>query len=257
MPIFFIGHGSPMNAVADNSYTQMLTRLGKKIHKPQAILVISAHWMTQGTWITEMKEPKTIHDFYGFPDELYKIQYPAPGRPELAKSIQKQITEPQIHGDLDKWGLDHGTWSVLRHMFPEANIPVLQLSLDMTQPHEFHFQLGQKLNQLRKQEVLIIGSGNIVHNLRKIERDINAKPYDWAIEFDEWIKDRLEAREFSKIVNNFADSEAGRLSVPTLEHYYPLHYILGASESEDLLKFEYEGIQNASISMRCISFGFE
>lgn len=255
MPVLFIGHGSPMNALADNQYTQTLANLGKNIPVPKAILVVSAHWMTEGSWVTEMENPKTIHDFYGFPQKLFEVQYPAPGSPEFAKFIKESVKDPKIHGDTEAWGLDHGTWSVLKHMYPKANIPVLQLSIYMAQPPAYHFKLGQELAKFREQGVLILGSGNLVHNLRSIRWEADAKPYDWAIEFDEWIKAKLESRDFHSVMNKFSDTEAGRLSVPSLDHYYPLHYILGASDAKDELKFEYEEIQNGSISMRCLSFG--
>ena len=255
MPVLFIGHGSPMNAVADNSFTRSLNSLGRRLPKPRAILMVSAHWMTKGTWVTAMALPKTIHDFYGFPQELFNVQYPAPGSPELAQEIQTLIHLPQIHLDESNWGLDHGTWSVLRHLYPAADIPVLQMSLDLSQPPEYHFQLGQQLQTLRDQGVLIVGSGNIVHNLRRIDWEENARPFDWAIEFDESVKGHLENRSFKELKGSLLSTEAGRLSVPTPEHYYPLLYILGASVNSDVLKFEYESFQNASISMRTLSFG--
>lgn len=255
MPVLFVGHGSPMNAIDNNDYTKTLGALGKKLPKPKAILVISAHWMTEGTWVTEMAKPKTIHDFYGFPQALFDVRYPAPGSPETAKLIQQVISDPKIHGDQEKWGLDHGTWSVLRHLYPDANIPVLQLSLDMTQPPEYHANLGRQISQLRDKGVLILGSGNLVHNLRQIRWEPNAKPYDWAIEFDEWFKKKLIDRDFKAVMNDFHNSKAGNLSIPTLDHYYPLHYILGAANDHDELKFEYEELQNGSISMRSFRLG--
>lgn len=254
-PVLFIGHGSPMNAIADNSFTQALSKLQALYPNSKAILCISAHWMTEGSWVTHMEKPKTIHDFYGFPDELFAVQYPAPGCPELAEFMNSKVLNPEAHLDNDMWGLDHGTWSVLRHMFPDANIPVVQLSLDMAQPPEYHYALGTKLKSLRDQGVLIVGSGNIVHNLRKIKWEAQAKPYDWAIEFDEWMKARLLSREIDPMVSEFSKSESGKLSVPTNEHYYPLLYALGASDEKDNLRFEFEGIQNGSISMRTMSFG--
>lgn len=255
MPALFIGHGSPMNAIADNKFTQSLTSLGEKLIRPEAILCISAHWMTEGTWITHMEKPKTIHDFYGFPQELFDIQYPALGKPDVAEAISREITSSQIQLDDESWGLDHGTWSVLRHLYPKADIPVMQLSLDMTQPPEYHFKLGQELLKLRERGVLILGSGNIVHNLRKISWEETATPHDWAIEFDESVKEKLIKRDFQAFQNELLKTEAGRLAVPTMDHYYPLLYILGASGAKDELKFEYEEIQNASISMRAFSFG--
>lgn len=255
MPVLFIGHGSPMNAIDTNPYTQSLNALGAKIPRPRAILVVSAHWMTEGSWITEMEKPKTIHDFYGFPKELFDIQYPAPGSPEIAAFIRESTLDPKINSDRETWGLDHGTWSVLRHLYPKADIPVMQLSLYMAQPPEYHVKLGKELMRLRDHGVLILGSGNLVHNLRTIKWDPQAPAHDWAIEFDLWLKERLLQRDFRAVMNDFHKTAAGKLSVPTMDHYYPLHYILGASDSKDELKFEYEEMQNGSISMRSFSLG--
>lgn len=254
-PVLFLGHGSPMNAIADNEFTRTLNRLGKELPRPEAVLCVSAHWMTEGSWITHMPRPKTIHDFYGFPQALFDVQYPAPGSPEKAEQIQGLISDPKIHLDKEMWGLDHGTWSVLKHMYPKADVPVLQLSLYLEQPVSYHMKLGRELAQLREEGILIVGSGNIVHNLRKINWDENATPYSWATEFDEWIRDKLNQREQDAIVNDALKSEAGKLSVPTLEHYLPFIYSLAASNPDDEIRYEYEGIQNGSISMRCISFG--
>lgn len=255
MPVLFIGHGSPMNAIDSNDYTRTLTALGKNLPVPKAILVISAHWMTEGTWVTEMPKPKTIHDFYGFPQELFDVQYPAPGSPETAKLIQNITSNPKVHGDKEQWGLDHGTWSVLRHLYPKANIPVMQLSIDMSQPPEYHVQLGQQISKLRDQGVLILGSGNLVHNLRQIRWEANAQPFEWAVEFDEWLKEKLLDRDFKSVLNDFHATTAGKLSVPSMDHYYPLHYILGAADKNDPLKFEFEELQNGSISMRSFRLG--
>lgn len=255
MPILFVGHGSPMNAIDTNPYTKGLNALGDSLPKPKAILVISAHWMTEGSWITEMAQPKTIHDFYGFPQKLFDVQYPAPGSPEIAKSIRESVTNPQIHPDTEAWGLDHGTWSVLRHLYPKADIPVMQLSLHMEKPDQYHFELGRELSKLRDKGILILGSGNLVHNLRSIRWEPNAQPYDWAIEFDEWLKEKLQNKDFSALINDYHKTPAGKLSIPTMEHYYPLHYILGAADEKDELKFEYEELQNGSISMRSFTLG--
>lgn len=255
MPVLFLGHGSPMNAVEENAFTRSLARMGKHLPRPRAILCVSAHWMSEGTWITGMERPKTIHDFYGFPQELFDVQYPAPGEPDLARKISQTFKDPQVQLELETWGLDHGTWSVLKHMYPLADIPVLQLSVYMSQPASYHFQLGQELAKLREQGVLIVGSGNIVHNLRTIKWGEKPAPYDWAVEFDEWAKSKLLERDFSALQNDFLKFEAGRLSVPSMDHYYPLLYVLGAAGEKDDMTFEYEGIQNSSISMRCLRFG--
>lgn len=255
MPVVFIGHGNPMNAVRDTPFTRELGELGKRLPRPKAVLCVSAHWMTEGTWVTHMGRPKTIHDFYGFPQELFDIQYPAPGDPTTAERISKESSHPSIHPDNELWGLDHGTWSVLRHMYPAADVPVLQLSLNLIQGPEFHFALGEKLKYLRREGILIIGSGNIVHNLRRVNFADNARPFDWAIEFDAWVKQRLQEGNYKAIVEDARDTEAGRLSIPTADHWYPLLYTLGAADDDEPLRFEYEGIENASISMRCLSLG--
>ncbi|HVW10475.1 MAG TPA: 4,5-DOPA dioxygenase extradiol [Bryobacteraceae bacterium] len=255
MPVLFIGHGNPMNALLDTAFTRKLSELGRELPRPKAVLCISAHWMTEGTWITHMRHPKTIHDFYGFPQELFDVQYPAPGDPATAERISRDPSDPSIHPDNEIWGLDHGAWSVLRHMYPAADIPVLQLSLNIVQGPEFHFALGEKLKYLRHEGILIIGSGNIVHNLRRIDFADNARPFDWAIEFDAWVKQRLEDRDYNAIVHDARRSQAGKLSIPTPEHWYPILYALGAADNAEPLRFEHEGIENASISMRCLSVG--
>ncbi len=253
MPVLFLGHGSPMNALADNAFSKTLNGLGKSLPKPKAILMVSAHWMTKGTWVTHMEKPKTIHDFSGFPKELFVVDYPAAGSPQLAEEIHQKIKNPKIQLDEKGWGLDHGTWSVLKHLYPMADIPVVQLSLDLNEPPSYHFELGAKLRFLRDQNVLIVASGNIVHNLRKLNWNEKAPAHTWAIEFDKWVKEKLEKKDFSALQNDVLKTDAGRLSVPTPEHYYPLLYILGAAKTEDKLKFEFEEMQNASISMRSFS----
>lgn len=255
MPVLFFGHGSPMNAIEENEFTRTLNRLGEELPRPRAILCVSAHWMTEGTWVTEMPKPKTIHDFYGFPQELFDVQYPAPGSPEIAALVRETVKEPRVNPDRDVWGLDHGTWSVLRHLYPRADVPVLQLSIYMSQNADYHLKLGEGLRPLRDQGVLIVGSGNIVHNLRYINWETHAPAHAWATEFDTWARQRLEARDFASLATKYLESEAGKLSVPTPDHYYPLFPVLGASDSRDELAFEFEGIHNASISMRALSFG--
>ncbi len=255
MPTLFIGHGSPMNAIEKNDYTAMLENLGRTLPRPQAILMISAHWMTRGTGVTHMASPKTIHDFGGFPDELFAVQYPAAGSPQLAEKIQASVSSPEILLDEEQWGLDHGAWSVLRHMYPKADIPVVQLSLDMSKPIEFHYELGQKLSALRDQGILILGSGNVVHNLRRISWETKAPVQSWAKEFDQWVKEKIDARDFQALIHDATKSEAGKLSIPTPDHYYPLLYILGASKPEDKIKHIFDEIQNSSIAMRSIQFG--
>lgn len=255
MPSLFIGHGSPMNAIQDNAFTRTLSKLGRELPRPNAILCVSAHWMSEGTWITGMERPKTIHDFYGFPKELFDIEYPAPGNPDMAKAILNEVNDPRIHLDTETWGLDHGTWSVLRHMYPKADIPVLQLSVYMAQPAQYHFKLGKELAKLRDKGILVVGSGNIVHNLKEIKWEEGASSYEWAVEFDQWAKEKLIKRDFVALQEDFLKSEAGKMSVPSMDHYYPLLYTLGTGSEKEELKFEYEEMQNGSISMRCLSFG--
>lgn len=255
MPVVFIGHGSPMNAIEENAFTQRLGSLGAELPTPKAILVVSAHWLSAGTWVTRMDQPKTIHDFRGFPQALFDVRYPAPGNPELAAHIQTLSQKPKIQAD-DSWGLDHGTWSVLNKMYPKADIPVLQLSIDMSESPEFHLDLGKTISALRDQGVLILGSGNIVHNLRQADWNMPLKGYDWALEFDSWIKKQLENGDFKSLAQDFMKTEAGRLSVPTPDHYYPLLYVLGAADpSKDELQFEFEGYDLGSISMRSLTLG--
>lgn len=252
MPSLFVGHGSPMNAIQSNDFTQTLKQLGKNLPRPKAILCISAHWMTRGsTQVTAMTQPKTIHDFYGFPQALFDIQYPAPGHPEVAQLVIDTVSG--VIADTHTWGLDHGAWSVLVHTHPKADIPVVQLSMDMNQPGEFHYEMGKKLAPLRDQGVMILGSGNIVHNLRQLYSETSA-PADWAVEFDEWTKDHLLRRDFKPLHSEYLNAPHGPMSVPTPDHYYPLLYVLGAASEEDHLVFDYEGFQNGSLSMRSVRF---
>jgi 4,5-DOPA dioxygenase extradiol len=258
MPVLFIGHGNPMHAIRDNAFTRMLANLGRELPRPRAVLCISAHWMTRGmTAVTSSRHPETIHDFAGFPRELFDVSYPAPGDPETAERISRTSADPRIQPDHGAWGLDHGAWSVLKHMYPAADVPVLQLSIDITEGPEFHFALGAKLKQLRREGVLIVGSGNVVHNLRHVSFADDAPPFDWAVEFDEWLKHRLQERDYNSVLRHATGSSSGKLSIPTPDHWYPLLYALGASDESDPLRFEYEGIENASISMRCLSLGRE
>jgi 4,5-DOPA dioxygenase extradiol len=245
MPSLFIGHGSPLNALMDNSFTQQLHELGKTL-KPKKILIISAHWMTSGVKAHASATPKMIYDFYGFPEPLYKINYPAPGDVDLAKSLAV---------DLDHdWGFDHGTWTVLYHLFPEANIPVVQLSLNknFTSLKE-HYEFAKQLKHLRSEGVLIIGSGNIVHNLRAYDRNPNAITPDWSREFDEMIMNSLLEKKFSNLYE-IKNSELLKMSHPSIEHYLPLLYVLGASNENENITFPYEGFEGGSLSMRSVQF---
>lgn len=255
MPLLFIGHGCPMHAIQTNKFTLSLQALANTIPQPTAIVCISAHWPTEGTWVTHMPNPRTIHDFYGFPKKLFNVVYPAPGSPETAELIKTIVTRTSIKLDDKQWGLDHGVWSVMRHIYPLANVPIVQLSIDIEQPEEFHYQIGQQLRVLREHNILIVSSGNLIHNLSKISWECKSKPYDWAIEFDEWLKEKLITRDFAALMTHYGDTIAGQLSVPTRDHYYPLLYILGAARNEDELVFIYEGIENSSISMRTFFCG--
>lgn len=255
LPTLFLAHGSPMNVISDNEFTRRLTRLGNELPEPKAILIISAHWMTRGLFITAMERPRTIHDFRGFPQALYQIQYPAPGAPHLARDIQIQLQGLNVTLDESEWGLDHGSWSILRFIFPNAQIPVLQLSLDMSRSPEEHFSIGEQLRPLRSEGVLILASGNIVHNLQKIDWKEDAPPPHWAIDFDQWIKDQVLARRWQALVTEPLTKENGRLSIPTPDHYLPMLYVLGASDDNDSITSIFEGFQNSSISMRSIQLG--
>jgi 4,5-DOPA dioxygenase extradiol len=255
MPVWFIGHGNPMNALADNAFTKSLATTAQSLNeKPTAILVISAHWLTRkGTYVAITEKPETIYDFYGFPDDLYNIKYPAPGAPMVAREVKKLITTAQVQEDKD-WGLDHGAWTVLKHAFPEATIPVFQMSIDYAQPAEYHFKLASELQSLRNKGVLIIGSGNIVHNLKQANFfEAHAPAYAWASDFDEISKQKILNREFRELVNYENLGPAALLAVPTPDHYFPMLYSLGLVTDKDEVKFTFEEIQNASVSMRCFT----
>jgi 4,5-DOPA dioxygenase extradiol len=252
MPALFIGHGNPMNAIEDNEFSRAWTQVGKELPHPNAILCISAHWETNGTKVTSMQQPKTIHDFGGFPRELFEYQYPAPGSPELAELTCGKVEKTGVCLDTS-WGLDHGTWSVLCRLFPNADIPVIQLSLDRTQSPAYHYELGRELRELRDRGVLVIGSGNIVHNLGAAF--FQDKAYDWAMEFDEAAKQLIEAGNHAPLVNFQSLGQAARLSIPTSEHYLPLLYTLALQDKNEQLRFFAEGISFGSLSMRSVWIG--
>jgi len=247
MPVIFFGHGSPMNAIENNQYTKSWTEIAKSIPKPKAILAISAHWESDGAKITSNIKQKTIHDFYGFPKELYDIQYNPNGDLNLVKDVQKLI--PDAKAD-DSWGLDHGTWSVLRHIYPKADVPVLQLSIDKNKSPKDHYEMAKKIRSLRKKGVLIIGSDNIVHNLM-INWNKNAKPYNWAISFNNAIKKAIQDKDHNKIVD-YAKIEGAKDSVPTSEHFIPLIYILALKGDEEKVSFFNDEIEMGSLSMTSI-----
>jgi len=257
MPSLFIGHGSPMNAVRDTAFTRGLHAWGASLPRPVAILSVSAHWLTPGTTaVSTAARPKTIYDFGGFPPELYRIEYPAPGAPEVARRAGVLARDGRVLQDTAR-GLDHGTWTVLRHLFPQADIPVFQLSIDYGQPASFHYRVGQELRALRRQGVLILGSGNVVHNLRATLRDAPddataATP--WANAFDEFVRTALSSRD-DRALLGYEVRAGAAMSIPTPDHYYPLLYALGASDVTETPKTVFAGFQAGTISMRCVQFG--
>jgi 4,5-DOPA dioxygenase extradiol len=256
-PVWFIGHGNPMNVLMDNAFTKSLATMGKSLkEKPNAILVVSAHWLTRnGTFVSVTSKPDTIYDFYGFPDAMYKIQYPSPGAPEYAQEVRKIVSTTNVQED-SKWGLDHGAWTVLKHAFPNADIPVFQMSIDYSKPASYHFKLAHELQSLRNKGVLIIGSGNIVHNLSRADfHNIEANPYDWAKEFDEISKNKILSRQLNDLVEYEKLGKSALLSIPTPDHYFPMMYTLGLVTDKDEVRFTFEEIQNASVSMRCFQVG--
>lgn len=250
-PALFVGHGSPMNAIEDNEFCRTWTELGRTLPRPNAILCISAHWQTQGPKVTAMPRPRTIYDFYGFPPELYRASYPAPGSPELAAEVQS-LLGTEVSADL-QWGLDHGTWSVLIRMYPQAEIPVVQLGLDLSRLEEQHYELARKLHPLRRQGVMIMGSGNAVHNLRLV--NWQGSPYDWALEADSRIKELIETGDHAALTVFPRSSRPGRLAVPTNEHYLPLLYVLALQEEGEPVRFFNEQVSLGSISMRGVVVG--
>jgi 4,5-DOPA dioxygenase extradiol len=249
MPVLFVGHGSPMNAIEHNEFTESWVNLGKKLTKPKAILCISAHWLTRGTKVTAMEKPRTIHDFGGFPPELFAQQYPAHGAMDFAEETKKLVTSTTVESDFD-WGLDHGTWSVLLPMFPLADIPVFQLSIDYSRPPQYHYDLARQLSALRRKGVLIMGSGNIVHNLGMLRFD--GKVYDWAIEFDEKIKSLITDKNHEPIINYNSLGRIAQLSIPTNDHYLPLLYSLALQEKDESVAFFNDKNQMGAISMRSL-----
>ena len=253
MPVVFFGHGSPMNALDLNQYTESWRRLGDSIPKPEAILCVSAHWYTEGTAVTAMDKPKTIHDFYGFPQALFDVQYPAPGDPRLASRVRELLAPVDVRLD-ESWGLDHGTWSVLKHAYPGADIPVVQLSIDGTQQPQFHYETGKRLAPLRDEGVLVAGSGNVVHNLRLMKRAGGA-PFDWAVRFNESIREALASRDHRALVDFEKLGEAARLSVPTPEHYLPLLYVAALQGDDEPLSFVVDGYDLGSVSMLTVAAG--
>jgi 4,5-DOPA dioxygenase extradiol len=253
MPVLFVGHGSPMNAIEHNAFTEALRGLSARLPRPKAVCVVSAHWMTEGTQVMASAHPKTIHDFYGFPRPLYEVQYPAPGAPAEAKKLAAENSE--ITRD-ESWGLDHGSWSVLRHMYPKADVPAFQLSLDARRNFEEHLALGREIASLRQRGVLILGSGNIVHNLRRIDWGSPHGAYDWAVEFDARVKTAVDSHDACALAAPQTWGETlMQTAHPSAEHYLPLLYCMGSTDEQDAVSYPYEGFDFGSISMRAVLFG--
>jgi 4,5-DOPA dioxygenase extradiol len=248
MPAVFFGHGSPMNAIERTRYSDAWRALGESLPKPRAVLAVSAHWYTRGTLVTADERPKTIHDFYGFPKALFDVEYEAPGDPKLAERVREVLAPVDVRPDRS-WGLDHGTWSVMVHVYPEANVPVLQLSIDATKPPQFHYDLGAKLAPLRDEGVLVAGFGNVVHNLQAMKRAPNAPPFDWAARFENGVRKALVEQDHDALVHFERFGEDARLSVPTPEHYLPLLYVAGARRKGETASIAVDGIDLGSISM--------
>ena len=255
MPVLFVGHGNPMNAIEETPFVAAWRETAAQLPRPSAILCVSAHWETEGTFVTSMPNPRTIHDFYGFPDALYRVDYPAPGLPELAERVCGLIHSTSVRPDsMVTWGLDHGAWTVLRRMYPDADIPVVQLSLDRTRPARWHYEMARELMPLRQQGVLIVGSGNLVHNLRLLTWDA-VQPYPWAAEFDRVAAELILAGEDERLAAYEELGEAARFAVPTNEHYLPLLFALALREPGERTRFFAEGIVYGSISMRSLRIG--
>ncbi len=255
LPAIFFGHGNPMNALLNNRYTETWAIIGKQTPKPKAILSISAHWFVPETGVTISTAPKTIHDFGGFPRELYEVLYPAPGDPDLARRVQTMLAPFPVKLD-NSWGLDHGTWSVLRHVYPDADVPVVQLSIDETQPPSFHFEIGRKLAPLRDEGILIVGSGNLVHNLHAYAWGRHMPdPYDWAIRFETAAKEMMIAGEYKPLIDYEKLGREAILSIPTPDHYLPLLYVIATRQQGELITFPIEGVDGGSISMLTAQVG--
>ncbi|MEK7856459.1 MAG: 4,5-DOPA dioxygenase extradiol [Acidobacteriota bacterium] len=255
MPAIFFGHGNPMNALADNRYTRAWQKIGESIPTPKAIVCVSAHWYIPGVAVTAMEKPRTIHDFGGFPRELFDVRYPAPGSPELASRVAELLGESAVLDD-QHWGLDHGTWSVLCHAFPKADIPVVQLSINEAEPAAFHYQIAQRLGPLRDEGVLIVGSGNLVHNLHSYAwGNESREPFDWALRFEAAAREKIAAGDHSPLVAYETLGRDAMLSAPTPDHYLPLLYILALQRKGDDVSFPVDGFDGGSISMLSVQIG--
>jgi 4,5-DOPA dioxygenase extradiol len=254
-PAVFFGHGNPMNAIETNLYTEAWRRIGEQLGKPRAVVSVSAHWYGPATAVTAGAKPRTIHDFGGFPPELYQVQYPAPGDDALGTRVRELLSPLPVRSD-DSWGLDHGTWSVLRHVYPQADVPIVQLSIDATQPPSFHYELGRALAPLRGEGILIAGSGNVVHNLRMYAWDRGPRvPYDWALRFERLVQAIIQAADPQPLVDYPRLGSDAMLSVPTPDHYLPLLYVLGCRHPEETVTFPVSGIEGGSISMLSVRLG--
>jgi len=257
MPVLFVGHGSPMNAIEENEFVEGWRNLGKTLPRPKAILCVSAHWETKGTFVTAVTKPQTIHDFGGFPKALFDVQYPAPGSPELAHETKRIITKTTVGLD-EKWGLDHGAWSVIRRIYPEADVPVIEMSMDYSQGPQYHYELGKQLAALRNKGVLIIGSGNIVHNLRMVAWDKMNEPeygFDWAIHANDKFKQLIQSGNHKELINYSALGREVQLAVPTPDHYLPLLYTLALKEEEEAISFFNDKPVMGSLTMTSVKIG--
>jgi 4,5-DOPA dioxygenase extradiol len=255
MPVLFVGHGNPMNAIEQNEFTATWSEIGTKLPKPQTVLCISAHWETRGTHITAMSHPTTIHDFGGFPQELYEVKYPARGNPKLALEIKQHIDQTEITLNSTEWGLDHGTWSVVKHIYPQADVPVIQLSIDHYQSAHFHYQLAKELSFLRQKGVLIIGSGNMVHNLRNVNWNNPDSAYDWATEANEQMKNYISEKNHQPLIEFRKQGKAFDMAIPTAEHFIPLLYTLGLQNKTDNITFFNDKLMMGSLSMTGVLIG--
>jgi 4,5-DOPA dioxygenase extradiol len=253
MPVLFVGHGSPMNAIEENEFARAWMDMGRQLPKPKAILAVSAHWETMGTKVTAMDKPRTIYDFYGFPKELYEVTYPAPGSPDLVQTVRKVIKQTEVQPDMT-WGLDHGTWSVLSRMFPQADVPVVQMSLDRSKSAQEHYQLGKQLKELREEGVLIVSSGNIVHNLRMVVFNENLK-FGWAEAFDAKIKEWILAGDDDPMIQFEKQGREADLAINSAEHYLPLLYTLGIKDEGEPVTFFADKVTMGAISMRSVKIG--
>jgi 4,5-DOPA dioxygenase extradiol len=255
MPAIFFGHGNPMNALLRNPYSEAWGAMGRSLRRPRAIVAVSAHWYTPDTRVTLAARPRTIHDFGGFPPELYRVQYPAAGDPALARTVRSLLDPIDVALD-ESWGLDHGSWSVLCHLYPQADVPVIQLSINENEPAEFHFALGEKLAPLREDGVLIVGSGNLVHNLHAYAWGAHPQePYDWALRFEAAARQLMRERNYQALIDYERLGPDATLAIPTPEHYLPLLYVLGSAQEDEPIAFPVSGVDGGSISMLCVQVG--